>query len=94
MRFHPVLSRAISRPKSRITVGPSNILQRRQLSTGTNPRPVYLDSQATTAMDKRVLDAMMPYLTEEYGNPHSRTHQYGWNAEVAVENARKVYKFY
>jgi cysteine desulfurase len=39
-------------------------------------------------MDKRVLDKMMPYLTWEYGNPHSRTHQYGWESEKGVENAR------
>ena len=50
----------------------------------------YAIYKATTAMDKRVLEAMMPYLTEEYGNPHSRTHQYGWNAEAAVEKARNV----
>lgn len=53
-------------------------------------RPVYLDAQATTPMDKRVLDKMMPYFTEEFGNPHSRTHQYGWTSEAAVEDARKV----
>ncbi|KAI7859102.1 cysteine desulfurase [Circinella umbellata] len=52
-------------------------------------RPIYLDVQATSPMDPRVLDAMMPYMTEIYGNPHSRTHQYGWETETAVENARK-----
>lgn len=49
-----------------------------------------MDAQATTAMDPRVLDAMLPYLTCYYGNPHSRTHAYGWETEAAVENARKV----
>ena len=39
-------------------------------------------------MDPRVLDAMLPYLTDQYGNPHSRTHAYGWEAEEAVEHAR------
>ena len=46
--------------------------------------------QATTPMDPRVLDAMLPYYTDQYGNPHSRTHAYGWEAESAVEEARKV----
>jgi cysteine desulfurase len=46
--------------------------------------------QATTPVDPRVLDAMLPYLTDQYGNPHSRTHAYGWEAEKAVEDARKV----
>ena len=40
--------------------------------------------------DPRVLDAMLPYLTSYYGNPHSRTHMYGWESERAVEAARKV----
>jgi len=51
-------------------------------------KPLYLDAQATTPMDPRVLDAMMPYLTSMYGNPHSRTHQYGWESEEALETAR------
>lgn len=51
-------------------------------------RPVYLDLQATTPMDPRVLDVMLPFMIGSYGNPHSRTHQYGWEAEGAVEKAR------
>ncbi|XP_075256223.1 cysteine desulfurase-like [Convolutriloba macropyga] len=51
-------------------------------------RPLYLDAQSTTPMDPRVVDAMMPYLVTHYGNPHSRTHAYGWESETAMENAR------
>jgi len=55
----------------------------------TDGRPLYLDAQATTPMDPRVLDAMLPYLTHYHGNPHSRTHAYGWESEKAMETARK-----
>ncbi|KAL4784741.1 pyridoxal phosphate-dependent transferase [Aspergillus varians] len=51
-------------------------------------RPIYLDAQATTPTDPRVLDTMLPFLTGIYGNPHSRTHAYGWESEKAVEQAR------
>lgn len=52
-------------------------------------RPIYMDVQATSPMDPRVLDAMLPYFTQFYGNPHSRTHKYGWESEEAVEKARE-----
>ncbi|RXK42135.1 cysteine desulfurase IscS [Tremella mesenterica] len=52
-------------------------------------RPIYLDMQATTPMDPRVLDRMLPFLTEQFGNPHSRTHAYGWEAESGVDEARQ-----
>lgn len=48
-----------------------------------------MDAQATTPLDPRVLDAMLPYMINEYGNPHSRTHMYGWESEKAVEKARE-----
>jgi len=54
-----------------------------------DPRPLYLDAQSTTPLDPRVLDAMLPYLTSFYGNPHSRTHAYGWESEEAMEKARE-----
>ena len=50
---------------------------------------IYLDYQATTPTDKRVLDAMLPYFTEKFGNAHSRNHRYGWDAENAIEFARQ-----
>lgn len=52
-------------------------------------RPIYLDMQATTPVDPRVLDFMMPFYVGVYGNPHSRTHAYGWESEKAVEVARE-----
>jgi cysteine desulfurase len=51
--------------------------------------PIYMDYSATTPVDPRVVDKMIPYLREQFGNPASRSHAYGWNAERAVEEARE-----
>jgi cysteine desulfurase len=59
------------------------------MNNDTPHRPIYMDYSATTPVDPRVVDKMIPYLREQFGNPASRSHAYGWDAERAVEQARE-----
>lgn len=60
-----------------------------QNTSGNIRFPIFLDYQSTSPVDPRVLDKMLPYFTEKFGNPHSRSHAYGWEAEEACEIARE-----
>jgi selenocysteine lyase/cysteine desulfurase len=80
----------------------SDVIENYQIKKGTSTlnlsltksvkgdKTLFLDFQSTTPMDPRVLDAMLPYSTSFYGNAHSKSHAYGWEAEKATEKAREV----
>ncbi|KAL8305912.1 hypothetical protein RB597_003425 [Gaeumannomyces tritici] len=72
-----------------ITVSPMAEILKGAAVMEEGQRPIYLDMQSTTPVDPRVLDAMMPFFVGVYGNPHSRTHAYGWETDKAVEDARE-----
>lgn len=74
---------------SRAVVSPMAEVLQQATVMDEGQRPIYLDMQATTPVDPRVLDAMLPFYVGEFGNPHSRTHAYGWESEKAVEEARE-----
>ncbi|XP_050399022.1 cysteine desulfurase [Patella vulgata] len=84
-----VISRAVQTSSENAANAAAEKLEIKKELPSQDRRPLYLDVQATTPLDPRVLDAMMPYQVSYYGNPHSRTHAYGWESETAMENARK-----
>merc|ERR1719498_234897 len=76
-------------PDALLEENPSSIQSKFSVGKAVDGRSVYLDFQATTPTDPRVVDAMMPFYLQQYGNPHSRTHAYGWDAESATEHAHE-----
>lgn len=67
----------------------NNFIESLSVSETSNKKGIYLDYQASTPIDKRVFEKMIPYMISDFGNPHSSEHAYGWAANEAVENAKK-----
>jgi selenocysteine lyase/cysteine desulfurase len=92
--FRPAVFKSIARnyviAEPKITLNPRVDTPKAITTDEDNTtRAIYFDVGATTPVDPRVLDKMLPLYTEMYGNPHSRTHEYGWNTEAQVEKARE-----
>ena len=89
MRAARSLSRSLVRASPSSATSASRAFGSASLQDLKDKRPSYLDNQATTPVDPRVLDAMLPFLTGRYGNPHSSSHAYGWDTETPIEKARE-----
>lgn len=81
-------SATVSVDTAAVTTGSNALKHAYQENTSYGTRPIYLDMQATTPTDPRVLDTMLKFYTGLYGNPHSNTHAYGWEANKEIETAR------
>src|SRR5688500_1174016 len=88
--FEPAGGQAYPRERPQLGVRPRQLVRKALTKMDMTPHfPIYMDYGATTPVDPRVVDAMIPWLREHFGNPASRSHAWGWEAEEAVEKARQ-----